>query len=293
MKTEPTETLPNSLHPRGLGWLLRNAGWLVWVYWACLFSATHVPLVHDKPPKPPHPLDPVLQWDKLVHFGLFAGLMTMLVLSGVGARGRSWHVRCRIALVIALVYAAIDESTQWFIVGRGVDPTDYFANGVGILSVYVIALLPARRDAPPRPKALTWSLAIMTPLILAGVLSPWVMRQGLIALRVIVEPGSLQAYPMDQLAHGFIALVVSVYLIVAWPMASKRPRRAGGFAIALLLLSGPLIEIAQHYTGRGVEATDVLAHNIGLAIAMLWWALQLSRRPELRQPADAPLPSTA
>lgn len=283
----PTPPMPRPLtadnpspYRRVSAWLARRAPWLVWVYWALLVVGTHRPVFDPAPPEPMGPLDPVLQPDKALHFVGFGVLMALVVMSGVCGRGRDWAGRCGLSLLLALLYAVADELTQYFVPGREVDWTDILANGLGVLSVYVLAMLPAQRQRVERRPGVAVALVLLAPAIGCLLLSPGVM-DWLIRARHDVLGAESSAYPLDYLFHGLVAMIVSVLLIVAWPMASRRPRRAAGLAVAVLLLSAPLIEIAQHYTGRGLEAADARSHIIGVGVALVWWAVGLARDPGL------------
>lgn len=281
------QTVADRPRPRAT-WVERHAGWLLWVYWACLFIGTHSPRFGDEPPPPPTPLDPVLQYDKLHHAMGFGGLMVLVLLSGIWGKGQRYANRCLIAMGIAGGYAVLDELTQQWVPGRELDWTDILANLIGVLSAYVLAMLPARREQPRRRTGLAVVLVLLIPAIVCLMLMPEVIDWVKDVRRDSIARGRA-LHPLDHVFHGLAATLVSVLVIVAWPMASRRPRLAGALALGVLLLSAPAIEIAQHYTGRGVEAADARSHILGVAVAMIWWAIRLTRS---ERAADA-LPRSA
>lgn len=262
--------------PRLHVWLGHNARWLLWVYLAALLCGTHWPRTIEPPPIP-GPLDPVLQYDKFVHYIGFCGLMILLVMSGLGAKKRSWSARCGISLIIASVFACLNEYTQQWIAGRSMDWTDLFANLLGIGSAYLLAMLPRHREKIKPPRGLKLAIAALFPATLALLLMPEVIDWIRKIRTQLPEGWRGSQQPGDHLFHAIIAMVFSVLLIVAWPMTSNRPRRAAVLTLATLLLSAVLIEIAQHFTGRSVEAADARAHIIGVSVALIWWGIALTR----------------
>lgn len=293
MTTTPNQPHPGDAEP-ARGRLARHARWLLWVYWLALALGTHWPELQVVPePAEPGPLDPILRPDKLLHFAAFSGLMVLLVMSGLGARGRSWTGSCGVALVIGLAYAVVDELTQGLSKGREVDISDLLTNAIAVLGVYILALLPADREPRKVPRKVKWALAIGTPLVMVVVLAPGGMVWAVLLKEWITGEDSLSPHPHDYIIHGLFGLVVSVAAIVIWPMTSRRPRRAAVVALPALLLMAPAIEIAQHYTGRSVEEADALSHAIGVFMAMIWWAVRLTRSPELRRPASSDTPPQA
>jgi VanZ family protein len=99
------------------------------VYWIGLAIGTHTPSILV-----PRPTD---HTDKVYHFSAFAGLAVLV--------GLAFDVRRYVLAGILLAgYAAIDESTQYF-VGRDVDIFDWCANVSGICLGLVIAATVHRR----------------------------------------------------------------------------------------------------------------------------------------------------
>jgi VanZ family protein len=101
------------------------------VYWIGLTIGTHTPSILV-----PQPTD---HTDKIYHFSAFAGLAFLAALA--------FDVRRFVLAGVLLAgYAAIDESTQYF-VGRDVDILDWCANTSGIcVGLLIAAKVLRRRD---------------------------------------------------------------------------------------------------------------------------------------------------
>jgi VanZ family protein len=253
-------------------------------YWLALALGTHWPyLPVDAEPPEPWVFQDVLKPDKLMHAAGFGGLMALLILAGVGGRGRPWARRCGVALMVGGVYAIADELTQGFSPGRSVNAGDAVTNLLAVFGVYLLAMLPAERAEPGRaPRTLWWMLGLSLPVLGVLALSPTVMRWVRAWAQALANGGPESIHPFDHILHGVLAVALSVVVIVAWPMASRRPRRAAFGALLALILAGPGLEVVQHYTGRSVQWQDALAHEIGVLLAMMWWAARLSCSPGLR-----------
>ena len=264
------------------------------VYWPLLFAGTHWPNI-DIPDMPSHPLELVLQFDKTAHVISFGGLMVLLLLANLTGKRLAWPLKCFLAMVICLVYALIDELTQSQVAGRSVASADMIANAVGIIGVYLIARQPRR--SPPRriPGWVLWPLILALPFAAAGLLSPSIMSQAIDIKRELWRAYDLDTgrMRMDYWAHGVFSFVAAAITFAIWPARSHRPRRATLISLLVLLLSGPLVEVAQYFTGRGVQALDVLAHSIGVLAAMVLWVLVPARKEQqaasLEQSASAPV----
>lgn len=274
-------------------WLGRYARPLLATYVVCLVMGTHWPnLEIIPPPEQPHPLHSILKLDKVWHVIGFGGLMVLLILAEVGGRGRPWTWRCVSALVVGVVFSITDELTQGLMPGREVSASDLVTNLLVVLGVYLLALLPAEREPTPVPNGIRLAVWLSLPVLGLLMLWPnvtqatihWLWNQG-------VRLSHL--HMLDEIAHGVVSSGLSVAVFVMWPMASRRPRRSAAMAIGLLALSGPGVEVAQHFSGRGAQWQDVLAHAIGLLLAMMWWAARLSWSPRLREPATPPSPAAA
>jgi len=270
-----------------LGRLCRLARPVLWVYWACLAAGTHWPNLMLTPPgAETHPLGSILKVDILLHGSGFGGLMLLLILSGLGGRSRPWIGRCTVALAIGFVYAMVDELTQHFIPGRSVTLSDLVINYLAMLGVYLIAILPSRREPAPRSRALLWTFVAAVPVLLFLALSPWAMQQMIQMRTLLIGHRITHPHPYDYMAHGVLAAVVSVMVIVLWPMSVRHPRPSAVAAMLIMVLAGPGIEVLQYFTDRGVEEADATAHGIGVLLAMMWWARRLASSPELHAAGD-------
>lgn len=272
------------------GLVVRHARVLLAVYGLCLVVGTHWPnLSLIAPREEPWVFEDVLKFDKVLHATGFSGLMVLLILSEVGGRGRPWARRCGAALIVGVVFALVDELTQGWVPGRTVNLSDILTNLLAMVGVYVLAMLPGEQPEPSRaPRSLIWALGMSLPVLAVLSLSPGVMRLAVAWKRALLNSDADHLHPADHVLHGVLAVVLSVVVIVVWPMASHRPRRSGFFALLLLILAGPVLEVTQHYTGRSVQWQDELAHAIGVLLAMMWWAARLSCSPGLRA-SDDPL----
>lgn len=114
------------------------------VYALVLVTATHWPQLRID--------GPVARSDLYVHvaaFGLWTCLLIATELLG------SWRTKAAIAksVVIALIYAAIDEGTQAIpALGRTVALDDYLANAAGVGLAGLGAVLASRLSPPSRPR---------------------------------------------------------------------------------------------------------------------------------------------
>lgn len=274
-------------------WLERHARWVLAVYTVLLVLGTHWPnLELVLPPEQPHPLHQVLRLDKVFHVVGFGGLMLLLILAGLGGRGRPWAGRCAVALGIGVVFSLVDELTQGLMAGREVSVTDIVTNLIALLGVYILALLPAEREPRPAPRGLAVGVTVSLPLLVLLGLSPAVISWAIALKDTVLGDGPGHLHPIDHIGHGVMATALAVVVFVVWPMASRRPRRSAGLALLALFASAPLLEVAQHFTGRSPQWQDVLAHDIGLLLAMIWWAARLSWSPGLREPAPGTAAAT-
>ena len=99
------------------------------VYWLTLALATHWPRLDF--PNPP------MGWmnaDKLVHAAVFALLSWLLVYGRLAGRSAGFKKTLIVGVVIGIIYAAIDESTQGW-VARTVSWCDLVANLCGVIGI--------------------------------------------------------------------------------------------------------------------------------------------------------------
>jgi len=259
--------------------------WLVWPYWIALAISTHWPNVSLGLIDRDFPLREVLQADKPIHFTLFAGLMALLLRSGVCGRSTDWSGQCRRALIIVSIYALIDELGQWSIPGRGVTASDYLSNLLGILSVYVLALSPREQAPGPIPRRLVGVLVVGIPLMIFMLTTTKAVDLMFDLAQMIQGRRPVGMHPMDTIGHGLFAQVLAMVVISIWPLRCRHPRRTGAVVILVLLLLAPAIEIVQYYAGRSCEPSDIQAHETGVLVALGWWAWRLSKLPANKAPS--------
>lgn len=97
---------------------------LLAIYWVISVLVTHVPAEH---------VPYVFAWfDKVIHFGVYAGLAILIVNAFGFQRSLALGSRSFLTLVVfLLLYAALDEVTQAFVPGRHPAVSDWFADGIG------------------------------------------------------------------------------------------------------------------------------------------------------------------
>jgi len=114
------------------------------VYWAALCVGTHLPGHFIA--------SPASMSDKSIHFLAYAVLSFLLamLMNLMGVRG--WRV-CWEALLIAVVYGAVDELAQIPIPGRTAELGDWFADVTGALTgviCYWLTMVAARERVSRR-----------------------------------------------------------------------------------------------------------------------------------------------
>lgn len=255
----------------------RWAGLVLLVYWPLLAVMTHWPNLKLMK-QPNFALRQVLQLDKLAHATAFTGLTLLVLNSALTGRRLAWSMRCAIALAICLSYAVVDELSQFFFEGRSVSLADLVANALAVIGVYLVARQPKRNEQAWPSRLILWPAILATPFVIYSLLSPWLMHRLVLFKRKIIEQGTLPFDRLDYLAHGVGAFFISIVVFLIWPIASRRPRLATALALLVLVLSGPAVEVMQYFTGRGVQANDVLGHSFGVLAAMVCWAIWPWRR---------------
>ena len=280
-----TETNDHRALPRG-GWLSRHASVLLVGYWPLLAVGTHWPSL-PVPETPAHPFMAVLQLDKLAHLIGFGGLMLLVLFSRLTGPSRRWSMRCAVALSICLSYAVVDELTQTFMANRTVSVADLVANALAIVGVYLVASQSKHNARPWLSRMLLWPMLLSLPVALAMLLSQQVMEQLIEIKRSWGWLDGLDIGRLDYWAHGVGSFVITSVVLFVLPAGSRRPRRTMLVLLLMLLVSGPVIEIAQHYTGRSVQAMDVLAHSIGVLLGMMAYTAWPFRRSASHSGAQA------
>ena len=115
---------------------IANCRLLLILYWLAMAVGSHWPRLELNAISLPFGLD------KWLHFTAYTGLVWLLSMTGwlrviPAGRLRGW---CLPASFIALVYSWIDESTQYFIPGRYIDPGDVLASDLGVLLGTLLAI---------------------------------------------------------------------------------------------------------------------------------------------------------
>lgn len=283
------ETLDHRPARIGGGCLARLANWLLVFYWPALALGTHWPDL-QLPEMPSHPLDAVLQKDKVAHAIGFGGLMLLVLLSGLSGRRLVWSIRCAVALAISLVYAIADELSQVWMSGRVVSTADLVANVMAILTVYCCAAVPSTQ--PPRRKPIVVIvflvlLSIATSPLLFSV-EAWHWMYG--AYLKLVGRENSPPMPIDAVFHCLLGFVLLLGMTLLWTRTSGRPRRSMAWAAGIAILSGPGIEVLQFFSGRSVQVGDVYAHSMGVLAALVLITIRISiqpAKPQATERADA------
>ncbi len=246
---------------------------LLVVYWPVLFLGTHWPQLQVTLPEVELPTD------KVVHFSAFAvlGFLLILSLKPEGRRSERWHPV--VATLLGILYACFDEWTQGYVVGRTFDWADMFANVAGVLSA---AWLLERRAITAFFRAHRVGLA---RLVLVGVLPVlayfgfqpgfnWYHLDMHHFLRALGWPRG-RIFPYEQLAHWGAAMVLTWLLPAARVLGGRWPRAEAAILVGLVAVSAFPIEYIQVRIGRSWEMqwNDVLWHQVGVASALVIWAL--------------------
>ena len=240
------------------------------VYWLAMAIGTHWPrldLFHQEPGIT------LFQGDKLLHVLGFGGLMGLLFFARLAGRRASDLRHALTALLIAGIYAGVDEYTQqWF--ERQVSLSDVLAGLVGLVGVYLIILAPARRM---RVAGGVRVFRVVTFLSFTFILILELAPQG---NRWIQQMAGLVFQPwagIDKAGHFYVSAVLTLLLAWSSPAGVHRPRQSQALSIVVMGLAGPIIETAQSYTGRSVELADLYAHEVGMFAAMIALAALATR----------------
>jgi VanZ family protein len=122
---------------------LRFAVILLAAYWLAIFVGTHLPSIISVAPDVN---------DKSKHFIAFFFLGVLMCYVTNSPR---WFRRFATIGLVGMLYAAIDELTQYFVPGRHPDPMDFLADSAGLwtgISVYLLARLCRKvSQRPPLP----------------------------------------------------------------------------------------------------------------------------------------------
>lgn len=243
------------------------------IYWVALAVATHWPrmVIHVAGQDVGS-----FHGDKAIHVAAFAVLTVLLYLARPLGRGASPRTQLMAVSLIAAAYGYLDEFTQPMF-ERTLSPTDVLSNLLGVaLAMWAIGSTNALSRHSP-----TWarlSIVILAPLGAMMALLPSMAMD--MKLPLPMGPHRLDRFELraDHLIHLIVALVGTWLLGAARPLGVTR--RVDGYltAIVLMLIAGPLTELAQIPFGRGFEWGDVIGHTLGTALASVMIAGHLIAR---------------
>lgn len=227
------------------------------LYWAALFIGTHWPSLTMGRAG-------AIGVDKLIHLFAFAALTVLLVRAKLDA-GALKNVL--IAGAVAAGYAYFDELTQP-LVNRTFSTSDLLFNLAGVV-VVMGALLPGAGGGSAI--FARFALAVMTPLtvmILFGKQSGFDLPKWLPYLGPTT--GDMFEVRLDRILHLIGAMVLTWLLAAARPFGHAAKWTNIGFAVAFVGITGPIIELVQdRHFNRGDEIGDLVAHELGLFLAVL------------------------
>lgn len=263
--------------------LVRLARPALALYWIALAVATHWPRLELGLAEP----YALIQYDKIAHGLLFAGLTLLLMMARLAGARRSFLLSAAVGVLIASAYAAIDELTQPFF-ERTADYVDLLADLIGIFSVYLIATAGQVGGGLTRWRILLTRLLwlLLMPALLLLALTP----QGDHVLSFIYRWLELSIHDADKQTHFALGMALTWLLAMAAPLGRRRPRAGTALVIVLMIVSAPAVELVQQRTGRGYELRDVWYHFMGLVTGLgLWTLLNLALTPlRVRRSDDLP-----
>ncbi len=235
-------------------------------YWVLLAIGSHWPRLSLFPQAEK---EAVFQVDKSLHVLAFAGLAWLMIRAKIAGRRATPAWTATAVGGLALFYAGVDEWTQHW-AQRQVSLSDVTASAIGVLAVVLVGSMSRRSTLPTAAvwtARLLWLLTAVSILVLALPPSGNRLTHRLLALFTPTWGG------IDKPCHFFAAIVMTWLLAAAYPAGVRRPRCGAFVTILVMGLSAPMIELAQAFTGRGVEAADIFAHELGFLVALLVWTL--------------------
>lgn len=268
--------------PNRLATLADRFRWpLLAAYWLAIAVVTHWPKL-DVTGGHNEVGTPVIQFDKTMHVIAF-GILQWLLLRAI-ARTPSRLGWAMAALAAGIGYALVDEYTQqWF--RRQITWADVTASLIGVAGVTVLWLTPVWT---PHDAVRAWRIWItralwlgMAPTLVFLVTTP---RGTGHAIAWMVEWATRPGTYNDKRAHFVLSMVLTWLLAAASPAGRSRPRLSAAVTMIVMGLSAPIIEIVQSRTGRGFEVADVLAHEAGMLVGILAWAVAIVAWRWMRPP---------
>lgn len=242
------------------------------VYWLALAAGTHWPrLVVPAPPG-------VSFFDKIIHITAWAGL-TLLISHALAGRTRRPGKRdVLIAMVVAVLYATLDEWTQGFVPDRTLTWYDVMANTVGVL----LAGWWMMRE----PIAAWWSrcntwiarglLAVFLPAVLYAAFATnftvWYFFSLNDFKRWADWPRD-QNVPVDDAGHIVLTAILTILLPAARLFGSRKLVIKNAALVLFMILSAFIVEAVQSMIGRNVEMKDIVHHMWGVGIGLVLWSM--------------------
>ena len=236
------------------------------IYWVLLAVGSHWPRLELFPPAE-H--ERVFQPDKGLHFLAFAGLAWLMIRAKIAGWRASDAWTAAAVGIVALGYAMIDELAQHW-TARDVTLSDFTASAVGILTVVVIYTTPPRSKLPGW---VVWTARILCVACTVIVLSLALPPSGNQTTQRLLGRFTATWGGIDKPCHFYVALGMTWLLALSCPAGVRRARAGALVTILAMGLSAPMLETAQGMTGRGIETADILAHELGFALALGIWAL--------------------
>ncbi len=249
-----------------------NVNKILILYWLTIFLLSHWPTIEIKTQFQ------IVQIDKILHAVVYAILTFLLIYSGLFTLKSSSHLSSLLAVLVAAVYAMIDELTQPF-VGRTLDTGDIAANFMGILSVFLILNSHQPSHSMTVVINLIRSLLILiTPTLILVAILP----EADIMLQKVYRQFDV-GVNFDKTTHFISTMSLTCLLALSYPMGKHRPKLSTGIVLITMLCSAPIVEWTQQLTHRGIyDQSDIWAHELGLLAGITVWAVALTVKPLLK-----------
>ena len=245
------------------GAIHRWAQWALAIYLPLLAVSTHWPRLEIG--VTPQGVASIKS-DKLLHFGAFVVLTTMLVYALPAGR-RSYGRNLAAGTILAALYGYVDEhSQQWFC--RTVSLADIVANHIGVVFTFLILFI--GQTARPAPAGRLRLYRMLLTLIAAAV--GWSVVAS--AWPRTVLAGSAAAL----LAGGPVVRLLGA-MALTWLLAAARPAGRTGAGVNILVCTvvntalGVVIEAAQRHGAPDADVVGIVWHQMGLLAGLCVWAL--------------------
>ncbi len=193
--------------------------------------------------------------------GGYALLTTLTALARPLGRARAMHLQWVTAALLLTTYVYVE---QWTV--THVDAADAPRKCLGVLLGLAAGM--AGEIAPWRAAAFVWFwrtilIAITPPCLMMAFLPGYGDR---LFFLVPVVPGiEVRA---DFLGHGIGALLATVCVMESRLCGMDRVMLSRALGVMVMLIIGPALELVQGLVGRGQQWGDVIAHWLGVLIAV-------------------------